>query len=368
MTLAEELRLSYYKTVAEIDADHKVWLVQHTETEKFYVKKELALYNIEVMRSLQSYPVRNTPTVYEIAEDDNKLTVIEEYLAGDNLQEILDRDGPFDEEMTVSLILQLCQIVSELHHRDPAVIHRDIKPSNLIISPDGVLKLIDFGSARFASSERNRDTVLLGTAGYAAPEQYGFGSSSAQTDLYAVGVVMNVLLTGCLPSEAMAEGKLSVAVRGCTRLDPEDRFHDVDELAGILESYTETSSQEDSVIASAAASEVTPDRLSWRRFLPPGFRTGKLWKMLLAIMGYIMILGIIASPEPEGEDLFSVIKDKTAELVMMLSVVLFSADYLGIQSKFPFTRSKNRLIRIAGIVFWDFCLVFLIALILNLIR
>ncbi|MCM1256313.1 MAG: protein kinase [Roseburia sp.] len=71
------------------------------------------------------------------------------------------------------------------------LVHRDINPQNIVISSDGVVKIIDFGIGRMYKELQGRDTEFLGTAGYAAPEQFGFSQSDARTDIYSVGVILN---------------------------------------------------------------------------------------------------------------------------------------------------------------------------------
>ena len=76
----------------------------------------------------------------------------------------------------------------------PPIIHRDIKPSNIIITAYNRAVLLDFNAAIYYSCQSTEDTILLGTQGYASPEQYGFGSSSPQTDIYSMGILFRELL------------------------------------------------------------------------------------------------------------------------------------------------------------------------------
>lgn len=84
-----------------------------------------------------------------------------------------------------------------------SITHRDITPSNIIIGFDGVVKIIDFGISRLHKENAKHDTQVLGTEGYAAPEQFGFKQSDCKTDIYALGVLLNYMLTGHIPSEVM---------------------------------------------------------------------------------------------------------------------------------------------------------------------
>jgi serine/threonine protein kinase len=90
---------------------------------------------------------------------------------------------------------QLCECLDSLHKLNPPIIHRDIKPENIIYHNNKVT-LLDFGIARFLDSKKSKDTLILGSVGYAAPEQFGFQQSNPQTDIYALGKLMNYLLNG----------------------------------------------------------------------------------------------------------------------------------------------------------------------------
>ncbi|MCD7928450.1 MAG: serine/threonine protein kinase [Oscillospiraceae bacterium] len=340
MRLADEVALSFYRPVADIDAGHTVQLVQHTQTGKFFVKKHLSVYHLDVYQSLQSEPVNHTPRIYLLAEENAGLTVIEEFFPGETLQERLDRDGPMPEEQVVEYALQLCRIVSQLHHRVPPIIHRDIKPSNIIISPDGVLKLLDMNAAKHAHPGQPRDTTLLGTAGYAAPEQYGFGPSGVQTDLFAIGVLMNVLLTGGKPGERPAAGRLAAVIQTCTELDLANRYATVDDLTAALARFTP---------------EQAPLRPlpAWRRFLPPGFHSAAPGHMALALVGYAALFGLGLTLQVENATTLTLALNRAAAIVAALMVVFFSADYCGIQAHLPLTRSRRPALRTLGVFLYD---------------
>ena len=115
---------------------------------------------------------------------------------------------------------QLCAAMGALHAMQPCVVHRDIKPENIIISNEGILKLIDLGAARLFKDGKLCDTEQIGTRGYAAPEQYGFNQSDARTDIYAAGTVLHVLMARF--GEA-AKSYNAVAAR-CTQLEPQNRY------------------------------------------------------------------------------------------------------------------------------------------------
>ncbi len=391
MNLSDELELSYYKPVANINDKKHVQLVQHTQTGEFFVRKELSVYNLELFESLKADPIDNIPRIYALVEDEGHLIVIEEYLHGESLQKILDERGAFTSGEALWLIRQLCAIVSSLHTHIPPIIHRDIKPSNIILSPDGILKLLDLNAAKYFN-DKSRDTVLLGTAGFAAPEQYGFGSSLPQTDIYASGVVFNVLLTGHIPSEEITGGVFAPIISKCTKLDPEDRYADVNSLLSDLNStadlYNIAESPYKKVVSSNTANEDHPSfdyaqsadsaytyeqqtstlsqsnpfeesisTPSLAHFTPPGFRTKNPVHMAIAVFGYLMIFYIGFTLETENATGLVLLWDRISETVSLLAVVLFSANYLNVQSHFPFLKNKSGLIRIIIIALFD-CVIF----------
>lgn len=101
-----------------------------------------------------------------------------------------------------------------------------MNPNNIIVS-DSSVTLIDFDISRSVKKDSPRDTFILGTAGYAAPEQFGFSQSDKRADIYALGVLANVMLTGHFPYEGIAKGAPGKAVRRALPIDPGDRFSSV---------------------------------------------------------------------------------------------------------------------------------------------
>ena len=232
--LETTLKLSYYKEIASLDKAHNICLVQHVETARSFVKKTLSMYNKDVYMQLKAHPVIGVPKIFEILEENNKLIVIEEYISGNTLEKILIEEGTISESTVRSYTLKLCDILTGLHSLNPPVIHRDIKPSNIIITDDDRLVLVDLNGAKQADSGQNKDTVLIGTSGYAAPEQYGFGASNVQTDLYAVGILMSCLITGNLGMIDQCPKGIRSIIKKCTQLDPQKRYSSAQQLKNAL--------------------------------------------------------------------------------------------------------------------------------------
>lgn len=229
------LRLSYYREVAVLNRDHNIMLVQHVETSKTYVKKVLSMYNKNVYLQLYHHPVAGIPRIIELGELNGLLTVIEEYISGSTLHELMNLHGTFSEQEVIQYTMNLCDILTALHGLQPPVIHRDIKPSNIILTNDNRIVLIDLNGAKLVSTAQTQDTCLIGTQGYAAPEQYGFGASNIQTDLYCTGRLMNTLLSGSPNGVCLCSKALVSVIRRCTQIEPKKRYISAAQLKNALQ-------------------------------------------------------------------------------------------------------------------------------------
>ena len=160
-----------------------------------------------------------------VDEDESDTVIVEEFIHGENLLTRLEQKIFFSEDEARKILLQMCDGLKELHAQK--IIHRDIKPSNLILQGDRI-RLIDFDAARIFKPEKNSDTQLFGTKGYAPPEQYGGRQTDERSDIYSLGVTMKVLLGDNL------RGQLEKILDKCTEFDPKNRFQNVDELKAAL--------------------------------------------------------------------------------------------------------------------------------------
>ena len=226
--------ISCYKEIADLNKKHGISIVQHIETGKIYLKKIMSVYNMSVYERLYFHPIRNIPRIYAMYENNSILTVIEEYISGDTFQEILNICGPLAPENVRSYAIAICNILISLHSGDHPIIHRDIKPSNVMITEDDRLYLIDLNAARLMTSEKSRDTKLLGTEGFAAPEQFGFGESTPLSDIFAVGSFMTALLTGDTKAENLPPIRLKPVILKCMELDPRNRYSSALQLKSAL--------------------------------------------------------------------------------------------------------------------------------------
>ncbi len=181
----------------------------------------------DVYRLLRAVRHPHLPRVYEVRQEGSRCLVLEEYLDGVTLDRMLE-GGTYPERGVRRVAAAVCDAAGFLHDR--GFIHRDIKPENVMITSNGRVVLMDFDTAREYKPEVDRDTRVIGTAGYAAPEQFGVTQTDARADIYAIGIMMNVMLTGHHPTKQMATGRLAPLIEKCTQLDPERRYATVWEL------------------------------------------------------------------------------------------------------------------------------------------
>ncbi len=199
-----------------------VSLVRHRATGDRFVLHQFT-GSAEVYRALLDCDCPNLPRVLETASRGEENLVLEEYVQGDTLDFLL-RGGLFSARETRKIVAQLCRALWVLHSL--GAVHRDVKPENVILRGREAV-LIDFDAARLHKPELRNDTLILGTTGFAAPEQYGLSQTDQRADIYSLGILINVMLTGEHPSTHLAGGRLGRVVERCTRVSPEKRYPNV---------------------------------------------------------------------------------------------------------------------------------------------
>ena len=218
----------FLKTIKE-RADGAVRLVRCRETGKRMILRQYR-GDCSVYRRLMEVDCPHLPRIYRVDEQDGMVTVLEEYIWGDSLEDLL-QGCPMTPEEAAKIAAQLCAALEVLHGF--GAVHRDIKPTNIILREDHAV-LIDFDAARIHKEEQSTDTRVMGTTGYAAPEQYGFAQTDARTDIYAMGVLLNVMVTGQHPSKVLVEGRLRKIVETCIQVHADRRYPSAKALAEAL--------------------------------------------------------------------------------------------------------------------------------------
>lgn len=370
MHYEDELRLSFYEEMAPLGGKQNITLVRHVETGHIYVRKKLTHFDREIFEFLKEGCFAGIPVIRELAEADGVLWVIEDYISGSSLAELLEQEN-FGEDEACAIIADLCDILEPLHAHKPPIIHRDIKSSNVIIDGAGRTFLIDFDASKLVVPGRKRDTQLIGTEEYAAPEQYGFAQSDERTDVYALGILLHELLTGRLPSEACEDtqaapaaraaeatpsGALGRVINTATAMDPARRYSSA---AGLKRAVLQARAIKSEAPGLLSRLGLRPSRLlkALLAHLPkplrelPGFRYGNplvfalsfLWYLFLVMFG---LLGIADNPEYSAA--YNTYIDLTA-FAMLFTPTLYLGNYLGIRDRLPWPKPDNILVDILRI-------------------
>ncbi len=187
------------------------------------------------------------PRIVDIIDNALTIYIIMDYIEGESLDKILLEYGAQPEELVIEWGKQICDALSYLHNQKPPIIYRDMKPANVMLKPEGNIKIIDFGIAREYKEQNLADTTVLGTNGYAPPEQYGSRQTDARSDIYALGMTMHHLLTGKDPrpkdymyypvrqwNPELSEG-IEIIIDKCVQPAPEKRYQSCSELLYDLE-------------------------------------------------------------------------------------------------------------------------------------
>lgn len=399
MTLEEESRLSFYRELTVLDEKKNIVLVQDRRNSELCVKKTLDIYSRDVYEQLASVRIEGVPAVKECVADDGKLIVVEEYVQGRSLKQVLDEHGLLNEEQAYEIAVQLVDILVRLHQLEPAIVHRDIKPSNIIIEKNGHVNLIDFNAARHVNADKNEDTRMLGTVYFAAPEQFGFGQSDERTDIYGLGATINYIMTGDKPGAGIAECRFSDILKKCLMVDAKDRYQSAEELRGVLDMLNYNAHTQDNGKDRTAfggdnvalivrvcenikfifvnwyrKSQISKGDVnsSWRKYLLPGFRSLNIISCIAALIWYAVIVmltfGLTVSDSKTGtpEAGGKLIIYKIAAFIIMLVQTLWFGNYLDVRRKLPGMKKVNAISTILTFVY-AFVILFLLVMFLIII-
>lgn len=285
-----------------------------------YVLKEIGVDDIDMFSKLSRVDNRNIVRFFGTTICDDKFYAVEEYINAITLDDYLRLKGALDDNEAVAIAVQVCNGLKEIHKL--GIVHRDINPNNIMITTDGIAKIIDFGISRTTKENQPCDTQILGTQGYTAPEQFGFRQTNSKADIYSVGVLINYMKTLALPSEKLTNGVLSEIVRKCTQIDENNRYRDIESLVSALQKKNKI-----------------------KNFIRtiPGFRQGIWWHYLIAIPYYFILAFFLIFSIPIGRN----IRDGVITLMVFIFgmgvPVPILTNYNSWLERFGFTANKSRI-------------------------
>lgn len=263
-----KLLLWQFREIGQINKNTVV--VYNDYLQRQMILKILPRQNLPVLKDIMKIKHPNLMEIYDVMDDGINCNCLCEFVFGNNLDKIVYNKMGVDPKIAEKWMVQLCKGVEELHNRN--IIHRDITPNNVMVDYEGNIKLIDFNISREKKQNVTRDTTILGTAGYASPEQFGFTQTGFGTDIYAMGVLLNFMLTAKMPNEKLCSGKYVSIVKKATQIKEEDRYSNVYQMELALQGNGN-------------------EKLSFAdKFLLnlPGFRSNKTSHKVIAIIGYVL--------------------------------------------------------------------------------
>ncbi|MEE3499343.1 MAG: serine/threonine-protein kinase [Ruminococcus bromii] len=277
-------------------------LVQNKFTRQLMVRRISPAADYPVLQTLCRIKHRNLMEIYDVKTQDGVCISLCEYINGMTLDMRVEYYQPFDIRSAKDILCQICDGLSQLHIN--GIVHRDIKPGNVMITDDGTVKIIDYSISRLIKPEQRKDTTVLGTAGYASPEQFGFTQTNGKTDIYACGVLLNYLLTGKLPNEQLHQGPLTTVIQQCIEIDENKRFASADELKKVLQGK----------------------KINRRRpFRPlPGFRSKHVFPKIITVFFYIVwIFMLFVYINGFPMIMSSSLKNIIQQLILMADILVF---------------------------------------------
>lgn len=191
------------------------------------VLKERNLKTAVIYKTLKKIKSLYLPQIYRMVEFGGKIFIVEEFVEGQTLSEILTYNNGLDEKTSAKILKEICNGLKILHAEK--IIHRDLKPSNIMLTKNNSVKLIDFSISRIEKENTESDTDFLGTRSYAPPEQFGFGQTDSRSDIYSLGVTIKKVLG------ENYNGYLKKILSKCTELDPKNRYQSVEEISADID-------------------------------------------------------------------------------------------------------------------------------------
>jgi Serine/threonine protein kinase len=263
----------------------KVYLAEHIKLKSLraikFISKNHPLYELQCKEAILLKNLKHSliPIIYDIEENEDGSYIIEQYVEGETLNNIISKKGPFREDIIIQFGLQLCDLIQYLHSAQRPILYIDLKPENIILCGD-TLKLVDFGSALYLDEVTNQ-TGYLATEGYAAPELYTNSRIDERCDIYGIGVLLYYMATG--RSVIQEKGKvghidscdncskcLKKVINQCLKYYPSQRYSSIiklrNHLSGLkqLEQYQTKSSHTITISIAGSQPRIGVTHLAFR--------------------------------------------------------------------------------------------------------
>ncbi len=343
-----------------------------------YFPRDLESSEGDILEKL-SHPY--LPKVYDQYELSGQKVLIEEFVRGTKLSELIEKSGKMSEADAVKITISLCGVCEYLHRRTPPILHRDIKPDNIICDDALNIKLIDFGASREYKSKQTKDTVYVGTIGYAPPEQFGFRQTDVRSDIFGIGKTLLHMLSGSIPERGrpMEFKELNISeplyqiIYKATRFDPEKRYPSVGAMLYDLYAAAPPLPAPEPK-KRAPSKENFPPQANGSNFFPKYCRLPKVAKIaLLPVHGFFLLFFIVIMvtnlTEPSGfgraDDILTFIVDFLIFALMIFPTYALGFNFFNIDGRIKFFKTRRVLKKILVLLAWIFISSQIIAFISN---
>lgn len=223
--------------------------IRKSEAGRNKVEYFALIQEANIMRSLNHSSI---PRITSIEEDGDSIFIIMDYIKGISIKDWLLKKGAINQEIVVTWMKQITQVIMYLHNLPEPVFYRDMKPDNVMIQADGNIKVLDFGISIVIKQKNQPLPNALGTRGFAAPEQGKRNNAcDLRSDIYALGKTMYFMLTNVNPGRFPTDKPMTPIhninpnisnglvhiIDKCTKQDPNERYQCCEELLIDLQNY-----------------------------------------------------------------------------------------------------------------------------------
>lgn len=237
-------KYTYHSCIKDTN-DKVIYILLYKETTRRYILKSTLSDSLEsvvkehyILKKLKEATCPGIPDVFELCSFNGRDYLVEEYIPGTTLHDLIEAGRTFTIAEILSIAIQLCDILYHFHYMNPPIIHRDISPKNIILSSINKVSIIDMGIAREYDILKEEDTYVSGTPVLAPPEQFGYGQTEVRSDIYSFGILLYYLynkdfVINPQALSALPKGLLTI-IKKCTSFSPQMRYKNIKVLKAKL--------------------------------------------------------------------------------------------------------------------------------------